>query len=198
MHASQGTKEKISLNNISDSDLPYYKLISVKNNTTSRDYIKILKLNLERKRSIIDADAIITYNGKKYAALDGWSPTDYSSQGCQSTPLSLPSGWSIAQNNAASIAVIAMYPWGTDLMVLADGSQYYTDNDRFSGMAGQSRPWYCCYDGPTPLQQSADLYGNAQYAVNACERRILIINTCAPGAFIQGSHTAWGSLRISY
>ena len=140
-----------------------------------------------KKRSYISDDATITYNSQKYAALDGWSPTDYSTQGCQSTPLNLPSGWSIAQNNDASIAVIGLYPWGTDLMVLGDGSQFYTQNSRYSGMAGQPRQWYCCDQGPTPLQKSTGLDGNAQYAVTACARRILIIKACTAGAFIQGS-----------
>jgi hypothetical protein len=161
--------------------------ISEKNNTSSlHSLIKVMEPHLSERRYIGD-DAIITYNSQKYAALDGWSPTDFSTQGCQSTPLNLPSGWSIAQNNAASIAVIALYPWGTDLMVLADGSQYYTRNSRYSGMSGQPRQWYCCDQGPTPLQKSAGLDGNAQYAVTACARRILIINACTPGSFAQGS-----------
>ncbi len=148
-----------------------------------------------RTRSYIGADATITYNGQSYAALDGWSPSDSSTQGCQSTPLNLPSGWSIAQNNAVSIAVIAMYPWGTDLMVLVDGSQFYTDNDRYIGMAGQPRQWLCCDQGPTPLRQTTDQNGNAQYEVTACARRILIIRACTAGSFVQGPHTHTHSRR---
>ena len=137
------------------------------------------------RSNYISAESTITYNGQSYAALDGWSPSDSLTEGCQSSPLNLPSGWSIAQNNAASIAVIAMYPWGTDLMVLADGSQFYTVNSRYSGQAGQPKTWYCCAQGPTPLLQTTDQYGNAQYEVTACARRILIA-ACPAGSFVQG------------
>jgi hypothetical protein len=162
-------------------------IITPENNTTSDGGVKAQKRQIDGTRRYIAAGSIIAYAGQNYAALDGWSPTDEDTSGCQSSYLSLPDGWSIAQNNANSISVIASYPWGTDLMVLADGSQFYTRNSRYSGMAGQSRTWYCCSDGATALGQSTDSYGNAQYRVNACARRILIINSCQPGTFIQGA-----------
>jgi hypothetical protein len=112
----------------------------------------------------------VAYNGYDYAALDGWSPFDSSNEGCQSSFLPLPVGWSIAPNSADSIAVIAGYGWGTDLMVLTDGSQYYTLNNRFAGHAGQ---WQCCAEGLTALGQQIN-GGVTVYAVNACARRILI------------------------
>ena len=136
----------------------------------------------------------ISYNGKYYAALDGWSPTDSDTQGCQSQYLPLPSGWSIAPDNADSLSVISRYPWGTDLMVLSNGAQYYTYNSRYSGQAGQSRPWYCCSDGPTPLGQQTSYNGEVLYAVTSCARRILIYQTTIGcGA---GTYTAIGALII--
>jgi hypothetical protein len=165
-------------------------IISLENNTTSDGVAKAQKRQIDTARRYIPAGSIIPYAGQNYAALDGWSPTDEDTSGCQSSYLSLPDGWSIAHNNANSISVIASYPWGTDLMVLADGSQFYTRNSRYSGMAGQPRTWYCCSDGPTPLGQSTDSYGNAQYKVTSCARRILIINSCQPGNFIQGADSA--------
>ncbi len=147
------------------------------------------------KRSYVpvNAESMVSYNGQYYAALDGWIPTDYYTQGCQWSPLSLPSGWSIAINNADSIAVIASYPWGTDLMVLADGSQFYTQNDRYSGMAGKPRQWYCCSDGLTPLGESIDAYGNPQYEVTSCARRILITNS---ELFAQGTLPAYSCIAV--
>ena len=117
--------------------------------------------------------------------MDGWSPTDSATQGCQSNYLPLPYGWSIAQDNADSISVISTYAWGTDLMVLSDGAQYYTS---FAGQAGQSRQWCStCGNGPSPLGQQAGDNGNVLYAVTACARRVLVIQTtnyCGAGSYL--------------
>ena len=85
----------------------------------------------------------VEYNSRRYAALDGTLPTEKSVR-CQSDYLPLPCGWSLAPDSQDSIVVISRYPWGTHLMVVASGAQYYTQSDDFSGQAGDARTWICC------------------------------------------------------
>ena len=134
----------------------------------------------------------VAYNRSDYATLDGWIPTD-SSEGCQKAFFPLPAGWSLAPNSPDSITVAANFPWGTDLLVFADGSQYYTNNSRYLGMAGLPRLWSCCAQGTSALNSEEAVNKNSTemvYNVSSCEpnRRILIvrlrlIDTCGPGAY---------------
>ena len=90
--------------------------------------------------------------------------------GCQDNYLPLPAGWEISPQDSDAIAVTAAHPWGTHLLVYADGGQRYTLNEDYSS-PGQAREWYCCSDGPTALGASSD---GTQFKVNACARHILL------------------------
>jgi len=90
--------------------------------------------------------------------------------GCQDTYLPLPAGWEISPQDSDSIAATAAHPWGTHLLVYADGGQRYTLNEDYSS-PGQAREWYCCSDGRTALGTSSD---GTQFKANACARRILL------------------------
>jgi hypothetical protein len=148
------------------------KLISKFDTSTKESNEKDSRLNSNHRK--IDSTQVVSYKRILYATLDGWDPKDTLTKGCQSDYLPLPSGWIIAPNDADSIAVIAMYAWGTDLLVLSDGSQYYTMNLRYPGHAGQPRKWICCADGLTALGTST-IDGLDVYKVNSCSRRILIV-----------------------
>ena len=110
---------------------------------------------------------VVSYNGRSYAALDGASPWD-SSQQCQSGYIALPPGWSIAPDNADSIAVISSYRWGTHRMVLSDGASYWTLNT-YTGQFG----------GSNMLTQRF-WNGVVTFGVNGCNFRILITAELTP------------------
>ena len=117
----------------------------------------------------------------RFATLDATSK-DSGAVGCQDIYLPLPAGWQIAPQDPDAIAVTAAHPWGTHLLVYADGGQRYTLNDDYSSAQGKPTTWYCCSDGPTALGTSSD---GTQYKVNACSRRILLRappSTCTDAA----------------
>ena len=125
----------------------------------------------------------------RYAALDATSK-DSSAVGCQDTYLPLPAGWEISPQDSGAIAVTAAHPWGTHLMVYADGAQRYTLTDDYYDSPGEARTWYCCSDGATALGTSSD---GTKYKVNACARRILIRappSTCTDSGTPTGTPTA--------
>ena len=145
-------------------------------NNNSSDPMKTKRPEVESMqiRRRLDTAENVSFNGKQYATLDSWDPIDTVTQGCQSDYLPVPPGWGIAQNSPDSISVTAQYAWGTDLLVLSDGSQYYTNNPRYAGQAGEAREWYCCSDGLTALGSNVQ-GGMGVYKVNSCSRRILIV-----------------------
>ena len=141
---------------------------------------KETELESSRAATLINYNNFVTYKGKKYATLDFVVPNEWIS-GCQQGYLPLPSGWSIAPRNPDSIYVLGFYLWGADLLVLSDGSQYYTLLWTQPLQAGTPRRWICCSQGATALG-TARLGGKFQgiqvgFRVNACNRRILIVNT---------------------
>ncbi len=92
--------------------------------------------------------------------------------GCQDTYLPLPAGWEISPQDSDSIAATAAHPWGTRVLVYADGGQRYTLNENSDDTSpGQALEWYCCSNGRTALGTSSD---GTQYKANACARRILL------------------------
>jgi hypothetical protein len=68
----------------------------------------------------------VDYKGLVYRTLDGTSPLDTSGTKCQNYYLGLPSGWALAADNADSLAVIRLYRWGTEKLVVANGNVYWT------------------------------------------------------------------------
>lgn len=80
----------------------------------------------------------VSFRGKKFATLDDISP--YSKeQLCQTGHLSLPSGWTIATNDAFARAAIWAFPWGTGALVLDDGSAWATSGDALAENNALSR-----------------------------------------------------------
>ena len=118
-----------------------------------------------------------SYAGKKYATLDGAQPESLATA-CQDYFLPLPTGWQLAPHDADSINVTKSHPWGTHLLVYADGGQRYTSHPDYASQAGQERFWYTSPGQPNALGESADQPG--WYKVNACARRILIVSTTPP------------------
>ena len=65
----------------------------------------------------------VSYNGRIYSTLSD-VPVDGGDQLCQNGYISLPSGYTVAPDNADSIAVIAAHTWSTDVVIVASGNAY--------------------------------------------------------------------------
>jgi hypothetical protein len=123
---------------------------------------------------------VIMYRGRKYATLDGASPTGTTS-GCQQEFLSIPTGWEIAPHNKWSAFIIGSYPWSSDFLVLADGSAYYTAHEQ---VAGGSQAWW----DYSSLKSNASNPSTSAFKPAACNGRILIVDTsCDPGLVLSSS-----------
>ena len=122
----------------------------------------------------------VVISGKAYRMLDGADPAGNSAPDeaaacqcadadgngrCDSRPsdyLEPPAGWSVAPNDAESIAAIAIAGWGTSCGVLADGSGWRSAN------AGDETPGdRCSGDGYLETQGAA-------YTVDRCPSRVLL------------------------
>mmetsp|Transcript_8299 Transcript_8299/g.13515 ORF Transcript_8299/g.13515 Transcript_8299/m.13515 type:complete len:333 (-) Transcript_8299:537-1535(-) len=115
----------------------------------------------------------VIYNRKIYRLLDGSiSPQNAGRDFCQTDPLSVPAGWSLAPRNADSIAVSKLYPWGTDCLILADGSTWET-SDYTSGLPNQD-----CWFSPSDAVLGYDSATGA-YQVLSCAREILLVKNTA-------------------
>jgi hypothetical protein len=129
-------------------------------------------------------DKSVMYKGYSYSPLDVSVGPLSTITFCQDMYLPIPAGWSIAPDDDDSIHVTASFTWGTHLMVLQGGAQYYTSHPDFASRAEEQRDWVCCNDGQTALGQSG-----SEYRVNACVRRILLKYTsglcCASVSFLQ-------------
>ena len=67
---------------------------------------------------------MVYFNGYEYAALDNASPTDLSTNGCQTRFSTLPSGWHLAEEwnpLGDSEQVCGSFNWGTSYMVDSNG-----------------------------------------------------------------------------
>eukprot|EP00434_Breviolum_minutum_P005352 symbB.v1.2.004720.t1/scaffold273.1/size250767/20 len=111
----------------------------------------------------------VIYNGKEYATLGFADPLSRQHLGCEKNYLPLKEGWSLAQNNSESVAVIAAYGWGTTRLI-ASNVTYYTANagpDGVTNFNPQSSPG-------TPWQAGLLQQNGSQYKVRTCANRILI------------------------
>mmetsp|Transcript_10720 Transcript_10720/g.32265 ORF Transcript_10720/g.32265 Transcript_10720/m.32265 type:complete len:286 (-) Transcript_10720:79-936(-) len=71
----------------------------------------------------------ICRNGVWYATLDNAVPDDTDTRGQQTDSLELPIGWRVAPNEPDVVfGVIAEHGWGTLVLVVEDGSSYWTRN----------------------------------------------------------------------
>jgi hypothetical protein len=123
------------------------------------------------------------YAGIEYRTLDGVSSTSLL-EGCQRSYLPLPpGGWQVAERNYDSLAVVALYPWGTHCMHLARGESVRTAAN------APGDPGSDCGSSAYYLQgtRAASAYpasfrshslllkqGLVSYKPSACNRRILL------------------------
>jgi hypothetical protein len=127
----------------------------------------------------------ITYSNRVFAALDGTLPSSTRS-GCQSSYLSLPQGWMLAANDATGIGAIRAFPWGTDVMVLGDGTGFKTA--LYPPAAGQL--W-----GSSNLLQDV----SGRYKPSTCSLRILIqLIAQAAGSFTVSSGLCLRLWNVEY
>jgi hypothetical protein len=66
------------------------------------------------------------FGGREYAVMDN-TPPDSEAIGCQTTPLLLPTDWTVAPNRAIARAVVTLGKWGTNCVVLKDGMSVSPD-----------------------------------------------------------------------
>ena len=99
------------------------------------------------------------YNGYYYSTLGDVDIFGYSFS-CQDNKISLPSGWTIAPDDADSQQVIVSYPWSTNYL-LTSGNAYCTAACGESSLKNEGAG-YLTFDG----------YGNFQS--NICDSEILI------------------------
>ncbi len=108
------------------------------------------------------------YHGFSYAALDLRAYPGSTKLYCQNYYLPLPTGWSIAPDDSDSIAVVASYVWGANVMVLQGGASYRTN---YYGAAGD-------YSAGKPFTWSESLLlhdtSTNRYRVTGCSLRILL------------------------
>jgi hypothetical protein len=124
---------------------------------------------------------VASHRGRDYAALDGSSPSDGGTVGCQQGFRPLPSGWRIARGGDDSAAVAAAFPWGAAFVVVADGSRCRTA----TGGSGSESTGDRVGHGTTPTGGSGEpaslvslqSAGGDVFAVRGCTGRILITRT---------------------
>eukprot|EP00164_Ancoracysta_twista_P002039 GFYU01002687.1.p1 GENE.GFYU01002687.1~~GFYU01002687.1.p1 ORF type:complete len:2405 (+),score=916.36 GFYU01002687.1:231-7445(+) len=74
--------------------------------------------------TVVDIFPTVTYLGRTYAVLDRSDPTS-TGNGCQpDTYLTLPFGFTVAQNTPVNRGVLTCHNFGTSCLVFADGASY--------------------------------------------------------------------------
>jgi hypothetical protein len=88
----------------------------------------------------------VLYNGYLYATLANVAVDGTDCSTCQSGYLDLPAGWSIAADNAETLAVLTAHTWSTAVVVTASGNSYggkcYTQGLWNANMLSQSGTSY--------------------------------------------------------
>jgi hypothetical protein len=97
----------------------------------------------------------VNVKGVRFATLDDVVPSTIES-GCQQTKITLPAGWTIARSGTNTMLAMMSYRWGTNCLVLGDGTSWFVKQGTTCG-TGQ-------LTGTTATG----------YAVVNCDRRVLI------------------------
>eukprot|EP00929_Paragymnodinium_shiwhaense_P037844 TRINITY_DN20084_c1_g3_i1.p1 TRINITY_DN20084_c1_g3~~TRINITY_DN20084_c1_g3_i1.p1 ORF type:complete len:297 (+),score=42.54 TRINITY_DN20084_c1_g3_i1:334-1224(+) len=75
----------------------------------------------------------VRYKGRMYSTLDSTAPST-TVVGTQSDAIKMPHGWELAKVDAEIISnVIAKYPWGAPVLIVAGGDGYYTGSEPCAG-----------------------------------------------------------------
>jgi hypothetical protein len=116
--------------------------------------------------------------GVRFATLDDVVP-DTIDLGCQQTKTVLPAGWTLARQGTNTMLAIMSYRWGTNCLVLSDGTSWYTDLGTTCGI-GQ-------------------LTGTATtgYAALNCDRRVLITQPGVSMRFLLREGFCWAKRPMS-
>ena len=105
----------------------------------------------------------VEYGDHIYRTLDGTDP-ERTTVGCQgsSNYLALPPAFTVAPNDADSIAVTAAHAWGTHVLVVADGAGFWTSQ----GSTGET-------PGGRFRTGERLLSSDGRYTVGSCSMRVL-------------------------
>ena len=112
----------------------------------------------------------LEYNGKCYATLSGWDPSDTITN-CQSNYLPIPDGWSIPNASEEVYDVVTQNPWGTHVL-------HFNPSGSNTGCAGTTQSSCCTSQrgggscGGDVLYQATN--NTDTYGVNGCQRGVLI------------------------
>lgn len=112
----------------------------------------------------------LTVDGNDYRLLQA-TTDDVNRVGdaCQETALCMPEGWTIAPRTDHVIStVIAVHPWGTHGVCVADGSCWYTSSEGSLAGTLDRDPGYIIYDGDTVRP-------------DACNEQILLVRPTPAG-----------------
>ncbi|EKX38764.1 hypothetical protein GUITHDRAFT_115092 [Guillardia theta CCMP2712] len=115
----------------------------------------------------------LEYSGRYYATLSGRGPNDPYT--CENNPyMAIPQGWELAPNTQDSQYVTWLYPWGSNALFLADGTEWCTARN---SQTSPSRCWW-----------SSMVSYNGMYKSNGCDQAILLRSIdCASGYSQSGS-----------
>lgn len=105
----------------------------------------------------------VIYKGYLYTTIED-IPVDGTQNTCQSGYLSLPTGWTIADESTNSIAVTAAHYWSTNGLVFSNGKVYRTLMG--PSCCSQTAGAYCC--------SGYLLQSGSTYSVTSCSVQILI------------------------
>ena len=71
----------------------------------------------------------IVFEGYEYATLDFTSPFEKATIGTHGQFINVPHPWVLAPNEPGIVNhVVATYTWGTNVLVVADGMAFWTEN----------------------------------------------------------------------
>ena len=90
------------------------------------------------------------FGGREYGLVDNTDPLS-GDVGCQTTPLLIPAGWKVAEARALPRAVVTLGKWGTNCVVLKDGTSVASsavecsasDIERLNERGQYARPRSC-------------------------------------------------------
>ncbi|EKX39698.1 hypothetical protein GUITHDRAFT_114193 [Guillardia theta CCMP2712] len=133
-------------------------------------------------------DISIKYMGQRYASLEGRGPYD-SSMCIWEGARRLPEGWMLAPNTLDSIAVAAEFPWGSNIVVLEDGTAW---NAGYGSMCCGSQLY--SYDG---FYRTRDFCGTVLVVAQEClpghHRDANNMTLCVPCTNWKPEHTTYNS-----
>ena len=112
---------------------------------------------------------VIMQNGHAYKTLDDAAVDGEA--GCQNGYHTIPHGWQIAPHDSDTTTVIAAHTWSTSIVIVVDGSGWYSRYIHTTAIATTASEYSGCHNGAAAgcLSQQDDTY-----KPRSCSMRILL------------------------